>query len=300
MRTPPSDALLTTWRADPVTLVVLVAATISYALGIRRAARHGVVWPRRRTVLFFALGLGSYAVVELGFLGAWSAQLRWAFTARIALLLLAVPALIALGKPVELARAGMGEAGRDRLDGVLSGRTARILGNAMFLTLFTAAVFCVFLTPIVGVLRTSPVIGEAIGAVTVVVGLALMVPMMALTSLHASTFLAIEFLLAFVELVIDSIPGILMRLNDTVIDGITTATGSGWWPNPLHDQHLAGDLLWFIAEAADVPVLILLLMRWARRDRAEAADFDALTDAEHDALVQAHLRGERVGTDAEG
>ena len=46
----------------------------------------------------------------------------------------------------------MGEAGRDRLDGVLSGRTARILGNTMFLTLFTAAVFCVFLTPIVGVL----------------------------------------------------------------------------------------------------------------------------------------------------
>ena len=53
-------------------------------------------------------------------------------------------------------------------------------------------------------------------------------PMMALTGVHASTFLAIEFLLAFVELVIDSIPGILMRLNDTVIDGITTATGSGW------------------------------------------------------------------------
>ena len=77
MRTPPSDALLTTWRADPVTLVVLVAAAIAYALGIRRAARHGVVWPRRRTVLFFALGLGSYAVVELGFLGAWSAQPRW-------------------------------------------------------------------------------------------------------------------------------------------------------------------------------------------------------------------------------
>lgn len=88
---------------------------------------------------------------------------------------------------------------------------------------------------------------------TIVVGLALMVPMMALTSLHASTFLAIEFLLAFV---------------------------------------------WFIAEAADVPVLILLLLRWARRDRAEAADFDALTDAEHDALVQAHLRGARAGSDA--
>ena len=269
----------------------MVVAASLYALGIRRAAHRGVEWPPRRTALFLLLGLGSYAVVELGFLGTWSAQLRWAFTARIALLLLAVPALLTLGKPLELARAGLGERGQQRLDRVLSGRVSRLLGNAMFLTLFTAAIFCLFLTPIVGVLRTSPVIGEGIGVVTVVAGLLLIVPMMALTGLHASTFLAIEFLLAFVELVIDSVPGILMRLNDHVIDGITTATGAGWWPNPLHDQHLAGDLLWFIAEAADVPVLILLLLRWARRDRAEAADFDALTDEEHDALVQQHLRG---------
>ena len=34
------------------------------------------------------------------------------------------------------------------------------------------------------------------------------------------------------------------------------------------------------------------------RDRAHGAAEP--TDAEHDALVQAHLRGERVGTDAEG
>ena len=58
MRTPPIDALLTTWRADPVTLAVLAVASIGYALGIRRAARRGVSWPRGRTVLFFALGLG--------------------------------------------------------------------------------------------------------------------------------------------------------------------------------------------------------------------------------------------------
>jgi len=164
----------------------------------------------------------------------------------------------------------------------------------MFATLFVAAAFCVFLTPLAGVLRTSPAIGEAIGVVALVIGLLLVVPLMALTGIHTSTFLAVEFLLAFVELVIDSIPGILLRLNDTVVDGVAAATGAGWWPNPLHDQHLAGDLLWFIAEVADVPILIILLVRWGRRDRVEAASFDALTDEEHDALVQAHLRGDRT------
>ncbi|ODT29137.1 MAG: cytochrome C oxidase assembly protein [Microbacterium sp. SCN 70-27] len=242
-------------------------------------------------MLFYTLGLGSYGVIELGFLGTWSAELRWAFVARIALLLMAVPALIALGRPLDLARAGLSDAGRRRLDSVLDGRVFRVLGNAMFATILVAAAFCVFLTPLAGVLRTSPVIGEGIGVVALTVGLLLVVPLMALTGIHTTTFLAVEFMLAFVELVVDSIPGILLRLNDHVVDGVAAATGAGWWPNPLRDQHLAGDLLWFIAEVADVPILIILLVRWGRRDRVEAADFDALTDEEHDALVQAHLRG---------
>lgn len=277
-----------------MTIGVLAAAAILYALGVRRLARRGTPWPRRRTAAFFALGLGSYGAIELGFLGTWSGGLRWAFVARIALLLLAVPGLIALGRPLDLLRANLGTHRRRRLDAVLDGRVFRILGNAMFATLFAAAVFCVFLTPLAGALRTTPALGEGVGVVTLTVGLVLVMPMMSLTGVHTTTFLAIEFLLAFVELVIDSIPGILLRLNDAVLDGAASvASGAAWWPNPLHDQHLAGDLLWFIAEIADVPILILLLVRWRRRDRAEAASFDALTDEEHDALVQAHLRGVR-------
>jgi cytochrome c oxidase assembly factor CtaG len=63
----------------------------------------------------------------------------------------------------------------------------------------------------------------------------------------------------------------------------------GWWPNPLHDQHLAGDLLWFIAEIADVPILILLFVRWSRLDRRDAKKMDALSDDEMDALTREHL-----------
>jgi cytochrome c oxidase assembly factor CtaG len=106
--TPPIDALLTTWRADPVTIAVLVGAALLYTLGVRRARRRGTPWPAHRTVLFFVLGLGSYAVVELGFLGTWSAELRWAFVARIALLLMAVPGLISSDAPRPAPRGPVG------------------------------------------------------------------------------------------------------------------------------------------------------------------------------------------------
>lgn len=89
-------------------------------------------------------------------------------------------------------------------------------------------------------------------------------------------------------------PGLLMRLNDAVLDLIPDATRAvSWWPSPLHDQHLAGDAIWFIAEFADVPILVLLMIRWMRSDRVEAKGFDDLSDEDYAEMTRAHLRGER-------
>ena len=47
-----------------------------------------------------------------------------------------------------------------------------------------------------------------------------------------------------------------------------------WFPSQLRDQQLSGDLLWFIAEVSDIPVLIFLFIRWNRTDRTEAKAID--------------------------
>ena len=285
--TPPIDVFLSTWRADPITLGVLVVASITYLGAVVRVRRRGKAWPVRRTIGFFALGLLPYAVIELGFLGVSSSELRWAFSTRIALLIFAVPAGIAAGRPLDLVPAGV----RER---VLAARITRIIGNAMVATVVVAAIFCVFLTPLAGILRVNPVIEASLGIVVPLIGLAMVLPMMALGALHTGTFIAIEFLLAFVELLIDSVPGLLMRLNDAVLDLIPDATRAvSWWPSPLHDQHLAGDAIWFIAEFADVPILVLLMIRWMRSDRVEAKGFDDLSDEDYAEMTRAHLRGER-------
>jgi cytochrome c oxidase assembly factor CtaG len=171
----------------------------------------------------------------------------------------------------------------------------RLFGNAMFATVFVAAIFCVFLTPLAGALRSNPLTDALLGVIVPIVGVVLVLPMAALSAVHTGLFITIEFLLAFVELLIDSVPGILLRLNDSVVDAAATTTSSlGWWPNPLHDQHLAGDMLWFIAEVADVPVLVILLLRWMRSDRREATQYDELDDDEYERLTQEHLRGGRA------
>ena len=241
------------------------------------------------------LGLGSFAVVNLGFLGVWSTDLRWAFTTRIALMLFAVPGLLSLGRPIALARLVLVGSSLKRVDAVLRSWPVRLAGNAVFAPLFALAAFSVFLTPLAGSLRESPVAAGILTVAVPLMGLLMVLPIVENTTQHTSFFITVEFLLVFVELVVDAIPGILLRLNNHILDGLGQASGvlPGWFPSAYHDQHLSGDFLWFIAEVADVPILIIMFVRWSRIDRSEAKVLDALTDDEMDALNREHLRRPR-------
>lgn len=292
MPTMPSIAvILTTWRLDPLALVALLVAAALYGVGIRSAARRGVRWPLWPAVRFYALGLGSYAWLCFGFLGAYSEELRWAFTTRLALLLFAVPYLLSLGKPVALAQAALSGAARTALDRFLASRFMAVVGNAVFETLFSLAVFLVFLTPFSGPLRTDQVSEALITILVPLFGLLMVVPIMEDTKRYSGFFITFEFMLSFAALVFDAVPGILLRLNDIVFDkvGPIVAHVPPWFPSRLRDQQLSGDLLWFLAETADIPVLIVLIVRWSRIDRREARAIDDLSDEEMEALTQAHL-----------
>jgi cytochrome c oxidase assembly factor CtaG len=95
--------------------------------------------------------------------------------------------------------------------------------------------------------------------------------------------MAIGFLIAFVELIADAVPGILLRLHTTVIGAsVHLSAVPAWVPTPLRDQQLSGDVLWFIGEAIDLPFLAWLILRWIRADAREAAVVDARLDEEYD------------------
>src|ERR1700712_1123152 len=99
---PPWTTFFQTWRLDPVAAVVVVATLVGWLLAVLRLRRVGSRWPLAASLGLFA-SLAGYAAVSFGCLGVESRDLRWAFTTRIALLLLVVPALALLGRPLELA-----------------------------------------------------------------------------------------------------------------------------------------------------------------------------------------------------
>lgn len=294
MEPPTPDVLtfLTTFTFNPFAFGVIVVAAALYGVGLSAARRNGAHWPVWPTLAFYVLGLGSYAWIEFGFLGTWSVEIRWAFTTRIAFLLFVVPGLLTLGRPVSLARAATSGRSARMLERILKSWPIRLMGNAVFAPVVALVGFCLFLTPFAAALRLDPGWEAAITIGVPLAGLLMVLPVADSGLMRTSLFITAEFMLAFVELVLDAIPGILLRLNETVLDHAPAVTGllPPWFPSPLHDQHLSGDFLWFIAEVADIPVLIILFMRWMHTDKREAKTMDDLTDEQMEQLTQEHLK----------
>ncbi|MCU1527053.1 MAG: cytochrome c oxidase assembly protein [Frondihabitans sp.] len=284
--------MLFTFSIDPIALVAIAIALALYFAGVVVVTRRGIRWPLLRTLAFVLLGAGSFFVIQFGFLGTFSHDLRFAFTTRIALLLFATPALMALGAPIALARQALTGRRLEVLEGFFRSRFMKVVGNAIFSPLFALAAFSLFLTPIAFTLRTNPWCEGIITVIVPLMGLLMILPVFDDTLKHSSFYITAEFMLAFVELIIDAIPGIVLRITPHILDqGHAVATTVlPWFPSQLRDQQLSGDLLWFIAELSDIPVLIFLFIRWNRMDRSEAKAIDELSDEEMERLTQEHLR----------
>ena len=290
---PPLSALLVV-RLDPIAVTAAILAVALYLVGVRRAAARGRRWPWSRTLLFLVLGAGGYLLVTLGFTGVYSTVLRYAFVTRLVALVAVVPALAVLGRPVALARAATGPIGTARIDRAIGSRAGRALGSLVVAPLVPLAMFTVLLTPFSGWLRVTPW-GEAlVDTLVPAAGLAVAIPLAEPLVAASGVVVIAEFMISFAELVADAIPAILLRLSTTVVDGMTRVASNApvWAPHPLRDQQYAGDLLWCIAEAVDIPAIVLLFVRWLRSDRREAKQFDDLSDEDYAELTARHLRRE--------
>lgn len=268
---------------------MLVVAAVAYGRWLVVARRRGHHWPVAR-VLAFVAALVLFALLQFGITGVYTQQLRWAFVLRVALLLVAVPTFAALGGPLALVRVAGSERSVHAVDAVLHARIVRLLGNAIVSPLVALAVFAVLLTPLSATIRTSSVCEVLITVFVPMLGFALVAPISEPGIPRSTTFLTGEFLLAFAEFLLDAVPGVVMRITNHVLDHAGAGlVGPSWAPSALQDQHLAADLLWFIAEVGDIPILIALIIRWQRTDRREARSIDELSDEEVEAMTREHL-----------
>jgi putative membrane protein len=275
-----ASTALTTWTFDAVALLAVAAAAVAYARGVATVRQGGGRWPGVR-VASFAAGLVLVVLATCSAVSAYAHVLFWMYVVQACLLLLVVPLLLGAGAPLTLTAAAAGPRGRARVErwsGSGLARVARLPGFGPAVLIAVTAVL--FFTPLMTFSLRSDAGGELVRLGLLTAGLVVALPV---TDEHvslSSVAYAAALGLAFVEFLLDAVPGIVLRLQEQVLQGgYWSVLHRPWGPSPLEDQHLAGAWLWFFGEAGDIPFIAALLVAWVASDAREARAIDAALDA---------------------
>jgi cytochrome c oxidase assembly factor CtaG len=281
---PPSfAALVTAWTMQPAALgAALVAA------GWYLACAHRARWERGRAAVF-AAGLALLLWTTCGFPGAYADRLYWVRTVQLLGLLLVVPFVLLLGHPVQLACAA-------RPDGVITRlrrrRAVRVLASPLSAPLLVAVMSVVlFFGPLPVWTQQLPFLRYVVELVVAGVGIVVLLPLTGVERPKSSLAVGVAMLFGSLEVLVDALPGALLRLdNKPATSWFDLRRPAPWLPTPLHDQHLAGGVLFTVGELLCVPLVVLLFRQWVQADARDAAEVDVVLEAER--AVRQALHGE--------
>jgi putative membrane protein len=269
-------SLLTQWTVQPLAIVVAAGVLGAYVHGLRRLEQR---WPRWR-ITVFALGIVLFVWSSCGVLQVYRDSLYWVWTTQTLLLWLVVPIMVLSGHPVQLALALTGP------DSVL----ARVLRSRFCRTIANPLVGPALVPLLSGVLFFGPLpawtiqwqpVGWLFQIALVAVGALMVLPLVGLDEDASSLAVGLSLAIGSFELVLDALPGIVLRLREGLVTSwFDHRAHQTWTPDALHDQRIAGAILWCIAEIIDLPFLVLVYRRWIRADARDAAEEDAVLEAE--------------------
>lgn len=296
----PSD-LLTAWTPKPEGLVLCAVAVVAYGLLLRRAAAAGHRPSTWRIVLYALLGVGTLAYATCGPPEVFRDDVFWLAALRVGVLATVTPIGLALGDPVGMLRR-LHPDGDSRLLRALHGRVARVLTfPAVTTVLATGTLLVVFLTPVFVLSVTSRAFGLVLDLFLLFTGLLFVVPLLAEDLLPAWATAPVRAFLAFVDGLLDAVPGIVVMTSSTLLSptypGFSSPV-SGL--DPLLDQRIGGGTLLAVAESVGLPVIAAVFVEWVRSDERDARVSDLMED---EARSTAAAAGSRVAPrpgDAQG
>lgn len=215
----------------------------------------GAYGSRQRLAWFSGVVVVGLAV--FGQLGGNPRQIFLATTIQFCLLFFVAPVLLALGTPHRF-------------------RPPKILS---FVGPILACVVTLawFFTPWLHASLTNVFLFQLGHLLALLAGLLFCVPAVRAGGHEASAYPGLLFV-AFLELLLDAIPGILITIRDTLLAPTVYLRYSTHTAAHTSQMH-GGEVLWIIAEVLDIPFLAALVYYWVRADARQAAVIDARLDA---------------------
>jgi putative copper resistance protein D len=188
---------------------------------------------------------------------------------------------LALGDPIALAGKTLGDKGVRRLRQALTGPLPRILMFPLVSSLLAVgSLIVVFFTRYFTASLSHLLVREVLYLQLLGTGLLVVLPLLGEDLLPPWCTHPVRALVAFVDGLLDAIPGILVMTAPTLLaPGVASFTDRTWGPGPALDQKLGGGAMIAIAEIVGLPLLTAVFIAWVRADDADARETDALLDA---------------------
>jgi cytochrome c oxidase assembly factor CtaG len=276
--------LLTSWMFDPLGAGLAVTLSCLYAVCLVRARRLGAKWHWLRSVMYLVLGIGTLVYATCGALAVYRTSLFWVAAVQASVLSAVTPMGLALGEPITLAGKALGDKGVRRLRRALTGPLPRILMFPLVSSLLAVgSLIVVFFTGYFTSSTSHALVREVLYVQLMGTGLFVVLPLLGEDLLPRWCTHPVRALLAFVDGLLDAIPGILVMTAPTLLaPTVAGFTNKTWGPGAALDQKLGGGAMIAVAEVVGLPLLAAIFVSWVRADDAEARRADAFLDARAD------------------
>jgi cytochrome c oxidase assembly factor CtaG len=267
---------VTSWTADPVSLLVIVLLGGWYGLAVRRVGG----WPRARVVAFYAAGLGTYAIATLSSIGAYADTLFSMRAAQIILLLMVTPLGLALGAPFTLLRDTAPAPVVSRLRSALHSPFGKVIAfPATASALLIGTPWALYFTGWYPAVLRSPVIDELTRLALLLIGLVYFWSRLQLDPVPRRFHHLVSVWITLAEVVGDAALGLTLWFSGHIVaQDYYQALGRAWGPDLRLDQTFGAGVLWIVGDLAGLPFLGALVNRMTKEDAKQAEEIDQVLD----------------------
>ncbi len=266
---------LTSWKVQPLSAVLVILLGAAYLYGTRRAGS----WPAGRTTLFVGLGLGSWVLVTMSFIGVYDTTLFWVRAVQSVVLMMVTPMFLALGMPIRLLMTTVGPRTQT---------TLRTFGHSIFAktVTFPAVIsivllttpFAFFFTPWFDAALRGGIINGLTQVWFVAVGWAYYWTRLQVDPVPKAYFALVSIGISFAEVIFDGGLGLLLIFGHDIVGLAHYQAVRDWGLSPQSDQIAGGTAFWIIGDLSGLPFLGALFRKWVRDDRVQTIAVDRELD----------------------
>jgi putative copper resistance protein D len=256
--------LFSTWSFHVWSALAAALLLIGYFVGLAAARHRGKRW-QRRSIASWCAGIGVLIFTTQAGPRVYDDALFWVHMVGHLLLVMVVPVLLVMGRPLDLVVAALPEPMADRFRRALRGRVGAIVTNpGVGLVLYTAVIVGTHLTGFMNQTMIHPWLTGLEQMMYVVAGTLFFLPLIGDAPIRWKLSAPLRMAMLVVAMPVDTFTGVVLGQTDRYPWPLMAAMHPSWAPSLVTDLHAGGAVMWVGGDAIMAVMFGVAAVGWAR------------------------------------